>query len=417
MKKSILIVGGGVIGLCCAYYAHERGHDVILLERGASDHRGCSQGNAGYVSPSHFVPLSSPGMVGYGLRMLPDPESPFSIRPALDLNLIQWAYRFMRACNPRHVEKSAPLLRDLNLTSRACYEALDEKFGGEFGFTKRGLFNLCKTEEKLEHEIHLAEHGVRIGVEAEVLTPQQIAERDPNIAMDVLGGVYFPQDAHMVPQRFVALLTEYLVQNGVQINFETEVIDWKTNRRGIEGAVMRGGTLTAQEYVIAGGAWSPAIVRPLSLNLPLQAGKGYSMTLANPRQRPSIPAILTEARVAVTPMGSALRFAGTMEVTGTDLSINRNRVNGIIKSIPKYYPEFRPEDFAEEPVWSGLRPCSPDGLPYIGRTKRYPNLSIAAGHSMLGLSMGPISGRLIAEILSDETPSLEVSALSPERYD
>lgn len=416
MKKSLLIVGGGVIGLCSAYYAHALGHEITLLERGASDHKGCSQGNAGYVSPSHFVPLSSPGMVGYGLRMLPDPESPFSIRPSLDANLIQWAYRFMRACNSTHVEKSAPLLRDLNLMSRACYEEFDTQFGGEFGFTKRGLLNLCKTEEKLDHEIHTAEHGNRIGVTAEVLTPKEIAERDPNVTMDVLGGVYFPQDAHLIPQRFVALLTEYLVKSGVRILYGAEVTGWKTGRHGIEGVLTSAGTYSANEYVVAGGAWSPSIVRSLNMNLPLQAGKGYSMTLATPRQHPSIPAILTEARVAVTPMGTTLRFAGTMEVMGTDLSINRNRVNGIIKSIPKYYPEFRPEDFTEEPVWSGLRPCSPDGLPYIGRTKRYPNLSLATGHSMLGLSMGPITGKLIAEVISDETTSLNITALSPDRY-
>ncbi len=417
MRKSILVVGGGVIGLCCAYYAHQHGHEVTLLERSSPNHKGCSLGNAGYVSPSHFVPLSSPGMVGYGLRLLSDPESPFSIRPSLDAHLIEWGYRFMRACSPKHTEKSAPLLRDLNLMSRACYEEFSEQFGGEFGFTKRGLFNLCKTEAKLEHEIHLAEHGNRIGVLAEVLTPKQIAERDPNIQMDVIGGVYFPQDAHLIPQRFVALLTEYLIKNGVEIRWETEVTDWKTSRRGIKSVLTNKGEFTAQEYVVAGGAWSPSIVQPLNLNLPLQAGKGYSMTLANPRQRPETPAILTEARVAVTPMGSQLRFAGTMEVMGLDLSINRNRVNGIIKSIPKYYPEFQTSDFTEEPVWSGLRPCSPDGLPYIGRTRRYANLSVATGHAMLGLSMAPITGKLVSEVLSDERPSLNLTALSPDRYD
>ena len=158
------------------------------------------------------------------------------------------------------------------------------------------------------------------------------------------------------------------------------------------------------------------MLRALRLKLPLQAGKGYSLTLQNPKRLPAISCILTEARVAVTPIGSSLRFGGTMEIAGLDESLNPARVRGIIKSVPRYFPEFGPDDFREVPAWRGLRPCSPDGLPYVGRFGRYANLSIAAGHAMMGLSLGPITGKLLAEILSGEAPSIPTQLLSPDRY-
>jgi D-amino-acid dehydrogenase len=172
----------------------------------------------------------------------------------------------------------------------------------------------------------------------------------------------------------------------------------------------------ADEYVVCGGALSPVLLRGLGLRLPLEAGKGYSITLPSPRCLPAVGSILSEARVAVTPMGSSLRFAGTMELSGLDLSINLARVGAIVRAVPRYFPEFGPDDFRDVQPWAGLRPCSPDGLPYVGRFRRYTNLSIATGHAMLGVSLGPITGKLMADILSGKEPSVEIAALNPERY-
>ena len=176
------------------------------------------------------------------------------------------------------------------------------------------------------------------------------------------------------------------------------------------------GDFAADEYVLCGGAWSPVVARDLQLNLPMQAGKGYSLTVPHPRQCPQICSIFTEARLAVTPIAGTLRFAGTMEIAGLNEDINPLRVQGIIKSVPKYYPDFTPDDFRDLPVWRGLRPCSPDGLPYVGRPARYSNLGIATGHAMMGLSLGPITGKLMAEILSGEKPSIGIGLLNPDRY-
>jgi D-amino-acid dehydrogenase len=416
MAKRIVIVGGGVIGLCTAYYALQKGHRVTVLERGRPDHDGCSLGNAGMVVPSHFLPLAAPGMVALGLRMMFRPESPFTIRPRLSLDLLRWGWAFYRAANAGHVARSAPLLRDLGLASRRGYEELADALGGGFELVRNGLLMLCKTEPVLQEEVELAKKAHELGIPAEVLTPEEVARLDPAICMDVAGSVYFPQDGHLTPMRLMAALMRSLEEGGVEFCWSTEVTGWRVSEGRIAAVRTTQGEVSADEYVVACGAWSPDVLRDLPLRLPMQSGKGYSVTLPAPRQQPTICSILTEARIAVTPMGAALRFAGTMEITGLDRSISGPRVNGIFKAIPRYFPKFRPEDFQDLPVWSGLRPCSPDGLPYIGRFRRYANLSVAAGHAMIGVSLAPITGKLMTEILSDEPPSVAIDALNPDRY-
>jgi D-amino-acid dehydrogenase len=416
-SKHVLVVGGGIIGLCVAYYAARRGHRVTVVERGGPDHNGCSLGNAGMIVPSHFVPLAAPGMVRLGLRMLLNPEGPFAIRPRASADLMHWGWRFVRAANAAHVERSAPLLRDLNLRSRCLFKELADEWGSDFGLTRRGLLMLCKTERTLREETHVAGSARRLGLPAEVLTPEEAARLEPGVQMDIAGAVYFPQDCHLDPARFVAELTRALTKHGATFCWSTDVTDWRTDGKRVHAVQTSRGELTADEFVLAGGAWSGRAARDLGLFLPLQAGKGYSVTLPTAPQRPSICAILTEARVAVTPMdGALLRFAGTMEIGGLDTAINRRRVKGMLKSIPRYFPEFQPDDFAALPVWAGLRPCSPDGLPYIGRPRRYANLVIATGHAMMGVSLAPITGKLVAEIVSDQSPSIETELLRPDRY-
>lgn len=393
-----------------------RGHRVTILERGEPAHDSCSLGNAGMITPSHFVPLAAPGMVSMGLRMMLNPESPFYIRPRFSKDLFSWGWKFYRAANAAHVARSAPLLRDLNLASRRCYEDLAAESGNEFGLVKRGLLMLCRTEERLHEEAKMAKMACELGLQADVLTPEQTARLDPGIRMDIVGAVHFADDCHLSPGKFIEGLTRDLLTNGAEFRWNTEVIGWNIKENKIAAVRTVDGEITADEYVLTGGAWAPQIVRELGLNLPMQAGKGYGLTLPRPKQQPNLCSILAEARVAVTPMGEALRFAGTMEIAGMGQETNPARVSGILKSIPKYFPDYTPEDFRNLPVWNGLRPCSPDGLPYIGRTSRFANLVIGTGHAMMGLSLGPITGQLLAEILSDEAPSIPLNLLRPDRY-
>ena len=414
--KSVLIVGGGVIGLCSAYYAAKRGWQVTLLERGGPDHDSCSLGNAGMVVPSHFVPLAAPGMVALGLKWMWNPESPFYIQPRLSRDLLGWGFKFWRAANRAHVRRSAPLLRDLSLASRSCFQELAAERNNDFGLVQKGLLMLCKTGHALVEEAGTAAQARELGLPVEVLDAKQAAALDPGVRMDIAGGVYFPKDCHLNPAQFTASLTRELERLGARFEWNAAVLGWRLGDAGIAAVRTPRGEFQADQYVLAGGAWSPLVAHELGLKLPIQAGKGYSLTLPRPRQLPSICAILAEARVAVTPMGGALRFGGTMEIAGLNDAINPRRVQGIIQAAPRYYPDFRAEDFAGLPPWRGLRPCSPDGLPYLGRTKRHPNLVVATGHAMMGLSLGPITGRLVAALLAGEKPAFDLALLDPERY-
>ncbi len=449
-SKSILIIGGGVIGLSTAYYCARRGHRVTLIDRNPEQRDGCSFGNAGMVVPSHFVPLAAPGAVSTAFKWMWNPESPLYIKPRLNWDLMSWGWKFMRAATAAHVQRSAPLIRDLSFASRDCFEELETEWGkgsrrrneadginlatsppphvggyeadaGGFGLVKKGLVMLCRTQHGLDDEAKYAAHANALGVPAQVLDAKAVAKLDPDVTMNVAGGVYFPKDCHLSPGRFMAGLKRQCDAMGVKFYWETEINGWWPEESGRLTYALCAGPgcpidLGADEFVLAGGSWSPVVARELGLKLPMQAGKGYSLTLTKPRELPQLCSIFTEARVAVTPMGNTLRFGGTMEIAGLNEDINPVRVRGIIKAAVRYFPEFTPDDFAGIQPWRGLRPCSPDGMPYLGRTAKYSNLTIATGHAMMGLSLGPITGRLVSEILSGEKPSLDLTLLNPDRY-
>jgi D-amino-acid dehydrogenase len=417
MNKRVVIIGSGVIGLCTAYYCARRGFDVTVVERNTAQRDGCSFGNAGMIVPSHFVPLAAPGMVKLAFKWMWNPASPLYIKPRFDSDLLGWGIKFMRSANAAHVHRSAPLLRDLSLASRKLFEEFATAPNGDFGLVRKGLLMLCKTYHALEEESKMAAQARELGVPAEVLDARKTAALDPDVRMEIAGSVYFPLDCHLTTRRFMAVLQSQIEALGVTFFWGSVAVRAEANSNGkIQSLTTSTAAIEADEFVLCGGSWSSAFARELGLQLPMQAGKGYSLTLPKPRQLPQICSICTEARVAVTPMDGALRVGGTMEIAGLNEDVNPIRVRGIIDSFCRYFPEFQPSDFDGVQPWRGLRPCSPDGLPYIGRTSRFANLSIATGHGMMGLSLGPITGNLMAQILSGEKPQLDVSMLSPDRY-
>ena len=418
MTKRVLIIGGGVIGLSTAYYCSQRGWRVTLVERNPAQRDSCSSQNAGMIVPSHFIPLAAPGMVKLGLKWMWNPASPFYIKPRLSLELFDWAWKFWRASTAEHVRRAAPLIRDLSFASRACFEELAALPGNDFGLVKKGLLMLCKSQHALDEESKMAAQAVALGIPAEVLDAKQTAALDPDVRMDIAGSIYFPKDCHLQPDRFLNGLQNQLTAASAQFIWNGEVIGWRVGRDRHVGAVrLRDGReIEADEFILCGGSWSPSVVQGLGLKIPIQAGKGYSLTLPKPRQLPQLCSIFTEARVAATPMGRSLRFGGTMEIAGLNEDINPVRVRGIINSVARYYPEFTSADFDGIQPWRGLRPCSPDGMPYVGRTAKFTNLSLATGHAMMGLSLGPITGRVMAEIISGEKPKFDLAQLLPDRY-
>ncbi len=412
--ERVVIVGGGVIGLCSAYYALKRGFPVTVVEREAPGGDNCSMGNAGMIVPSHFTPLAAPGMISKGLRWMFNPESPFYVRPRVNLDLMRWGWLFYRHSTERHVAASRELLRDLNLESRRLFAELSDE--ADFGLVKRGLLMLCKTAKGLDEEAEVAHAANEIGLKAEVIDAAAAAKLDPAVTMDVAGAVYFPEDCHLDPARFMAAMRRRVLELGGVFESGVEIDHIETRNGRVVSVGGKGGEFEGVRFVLAGGSWTPQLLEFIGVKLPLQAGKGYSLTLPAPPELPGLCSIFAEAKVAITPMGGSLRFGGTMEVGGLDLSVNPARVRGIVKSVHAYFPEFSERDFEGIKPWAGLRPVSPDGIPYLGIVRDLPNLLVATGHAMMGLSLAPVTGRLVADLLAGEPPFRPIDAMGVGRF-
>ena len=413
-ERQLVIVGGGVIGFCTAYYALRAGLGVTVLEREPKEGDNCSMGNAGMVVPSHFVPLAAPGMIAKGLRWMLDPKSPFYVKPRLSPELARWGWLFYRHSTADHVAASRELLRDLNLESRRLFAELAGEC--EFGWVPKGLLMLCNSAKGMDAEAELAKEAAEIGVEADIVDPAGAAKLDPGVRMSVQGAVHYKQDCHLNPRRFMQEIRRRVVELGGQIEYGVEI-----DRVQIKGSRVRAVSsgerkFEGERFVIAGGSWTAGLLRQVGLKLPLQAGKGYSLTLDQPPELPELCSIFSEAKVAITPMGSTLRFAGTMEVGGNDLSVNPMRVKGIVQSVPRYFPGFGEKDFEGIEPWAGLRPVSPDGIPYLGPVDGLENLHASTGHAMMGLSLGPVTGRLMADLLTGSRPFRPIEALAVGRF-
>lgn len=414
MSKQIVVLGGGVMGLAVAEACARRGHHVTVVEQHGEDRGGCSYGNAGMVVPSHFVPLAAPGMVALGLKWMWNPESPFYVKPRLDIELIRWGLTFMRCATRAHVERCAPVLRDLHMASRAAYQEFAKD--DDIGLVNKGLLMLCKEAHTLEDEAAMAARARNLGVPAMVLDAKQTAELDPGITMDVVGSIHFPNDCHFAPERYMAALQRRAANAGVTFLWNTRVAGIARNNHSLRALVTSAGDIAGDAFVLCAGIWSDALVRGLGLRLPMQAGKGYSVTLPKPVQLPALCSILTEARVAVTPLNGALRFGGTMEMSGISESISPRRIDGILRAASRYFPAFRRSHFDGLQPWHGLRPCPPDGMPYLGRTAAANNLVICTGHTMMGMSLAPISAAITARIIDLEPPGFDLSLLNPDRF-
>lgn len=420
MSKRVVVLGAGVIGLMAAHYLRRRDLEVVVVEEAGPERATTSYGNAGMIVPSHFVPLAAPGVVLQGIKWMADPKSPFYVRPRLSPELLSWGWRFWRAGTAAHVARSAPLLLALNLASRDEYVRLDEELGGGIGLERRGLTMLCATQEGLDEEARVAEMAKELGSRAEVLNAAGVRALEPDIELNVVGGVRFPDDAHLDPGALMRALQARLVADGVEFRFGAHAIgferDGATIRAVSVAAPRQPEAIKGDAFVLAAGAWTGRLARLLDMHVPMQPGKGYSLTLERPSQRLAVPSILTEARVAVTRMGEKLRVGGTMELSGFDERANELRVQGIVEAALRYFPGLSASEFQAAPRWHGFRPLSPDGLPYLGFARRYPNLVVASGHGMMGLSLAPITGKLVGELLAGESTSVDVRALAVERF-
>ncbi|NJB70586.1 D-amino-acid dehydrogenase [Saonia flava] len=412
--KNVIIVGGGIVGLSCAYYLLKEDYNITIIDKSDLS-GGASYVNAGYLTPSHIIPLASPGMMAKGIKWMFNSSSPFYMKPRLDLDFIKWAWSFNKSSSKANVEKAIPLIKDINLLSKELYTDLyDSGELGDFQLEKKGLLMLYKTEKEGKHEKEVAKRAQDIGLEVKELLLSELNTLQPNLSNEILGAVHYECDAHTTPTEIMKKLKTYLKKQNVVFKINEEVQDFKLSGNQIKEIITDKGTYSADEIVLASGSWSQKLSQKIGLNISVQPGKGYRINVH--RETPvKLPAVLMEAKCAVTPMRGFTRFAGTMELSGINNKIRKERVAAIAQAASNYYNNLTITQEEKLEAQYGLRPVSPDGLPYIGRTSKYNNLSIATGHAMMGWSLGPATGKLISEVLTNKKPSMNIDGFNPER--
>jgi D-amino-acid dehydrogenase len=412
----VIIIGGGIIGLSSAYYLLQQGHKITIIDK-TDMLDGCSYGNAGYVSPSHFVPLASPGIVKQGFKWMVNSKSPFYVQPRLSMNLFNWGIKFIKSATKEHVETSAIPLRDISLLSKNLYEELCNVPGFNFYYENKGMLDFFKTEDNAHHGELLVEASKKLGLDAKLLNKEEVQQMEPGLNMNIKGAVYFKCDAHMYPNKLMKDMIAFLKKNGVKIQVNEEVKKFITEGNNIKGIQTNLSEYVGDNIVLAAGAWSGEVAAKLNLRIPMVGGRGYSLTYDNLPFKIHQPIILSEARVALTPMAeNKIRFGGTMEITSTNTPPRMNRVKGILESVKRYFPDIDIPVPEKDKVWFGFRPCSADGMPYIGKVNKYKNLVIATGHAMLGLSLGAATGKLVSEIINNEPASVNLKPFDPNRF-
>jgi D-amino-acid dehydrogenase len=397
-KADVLIIGGGSIGLNCAYYPLKAGRNVTIIEA-KEIAKGSSSGNAGHIVPSHIIPLAAPGIIGTAFKwMLAPQNSPFGMKVSLDPKYLSWLMQFAFACNEANVQRAIPPLNSLGQLSARNFAQMiaEEKF--ECHYQEKGLLFLYKTEKAFKDGQHEAELLRTHGIPVEVLDKTALHEREPAARDDVLGGVHFTGDAHLNPALFLKLLGERVRLMGAEVFEHAPVTGFEVADGKIRLVKTAAGDFEADEVVLAAGVWSPLVVRDLRLNILIQPARGYSLTMSATKITPQHALLLGERRVAVSPMGDLLRFTGRLELSDADTTVNTKHIAGIERAVREYI--HLDEKLEIHETWAGLRPTTPNGVPIIGRSQRYKNLILATGHAMLGLSLGPGTGQVVAGLVN-----------------
>ncbi len=413
MKKKVVIVGGGIIGFSCAYYLIEEGHEVVLVDKN-SFNSGASIVNAGYIIPSHIIPLASPEVLKKGIKWMFNSNSPFYIKPRFNKDLINWGINFIKSSSSRHVNRSIGIIKKINEFSKELYFELRDSKNIDFKIYEKGLLMAFKTSEAEKEELKTAKIARELKMNVQELSQDQVNSMQPKIRMDIKGAFWYKSDAHLTPETFMNNLKSYLLKKGLKVYKENLVESFNYNSGIINSIRTNKNEIFGDEFVIASGAWSENLLKKLRIKLLIQAGKGYRINLFK-KTGISYPAILLEDKVAVTPMDGFTRFGGTMEIAGLNTKINFKRVNAIARSSEKYYEGLKIPTQNINDAQCGLRPLSPDGLPFIGRHSLYNNLVLATGHSMMGWSLGPATGKLVSEIISGKKKSISIDPFNPER--
>jgi D-amino-acid dehydrogenase len=407
----VAVIGGGAVGVCAAWELAKIGASVVLLERGPELAWGCSAGNAGIVGPSHVLPLASPAAVRDGLRWMTRPDSPFYVRPSPAV--VPWLGRFAAAAAPGRVRRSREVLRALAVRSAGLHAGLASA-GLDTGYRQAGLVTVFARESAFAGARRDAVSDERDGIAHEVLTAEGLRGVAASFAADVAGAILYPGEAHCDPHRFVTAVGEQARALGVDVRSGVEVLELRRSGDRIDSLWTTAGEIAIGELVVAAGVWTPRFGSQLGVELPIEAGKGYHVDVPAGGEDPELPIWLHEDRVVITPLDGRVRLAGTLELSGVNHDVSRRRVEAIGAAVGRVLPRLA----ARPPVhvWRGLRPCTPDGLPVIGRPPAIENATLAAGHGMWGLQLAPVTAELVRRVIAGDDDAGDIAPLRADRF-
>jgi D-amino-acid dehydrogenase len=409
--KKVTIIGGGIIGLSSAYFLLKEGFEVTVIDK-SNISSGASYVNAGYISPSHIIPLAAPGRVAQGIKYMFDSSSPFYMKPRLNADFLKWAWLFQKSCSKKNVEKSAQSILDLTLLSQSLFKEIYASGDVDFHLEHKGLLMAFQTVSSKHHEEEVVARASKMGLQIEYLDQKALAVLEPNLIAE--GAFHYHSDSHTTPKLFMDAMKHYLQKNGVKLNTNEEVLHISPKEDKVEITTSLRSYVT-DEVVIATGSWSENMAKKLGIYIPVQAGKGYCINTEKPTGI-GYPTIIMEANAAVTPMLGFTRFAGTMEIAGQNETIRKERVEAIAKAAKRFYNNLEFSSEEKSKATFGFRPVSPDGVPFIGKLKTHRNITVATGHAMMGWSMGPGTGKIISDIIAKKKPSISIERFSPERF-
>lgn len=414
MPKKVNIIGGGIVGLSCAYALVKKGYNVCVIDP-KTDASGASFVNAGYLTPSHIMTIASPGMIKKGLKWMWNSSSPFYVKPRFNIDFIKWSWKFFKSATTQKVAAAIKPIKEINLLSEQVYrDLLSSGDLGEFMLEDKGLLMLYKTAKSAADEGEVAAIAAREGLAVKSLSKKELHLLQAGLDPDISGAIHYLCDAHTTPTEIMPALRSYLENQGVQFVQEAVTGFSTSSDSKIVSVETANKSLKADYSVLAAGAWSQQLAKMLGMDLLIQAGKGYKIDVYRPTGI-EYPAILMEAKVAVTPMKGFTRFAGTMELSGINTNIRKERVQAIANAAASYYPGLSITEEEKLAATSGMRPVSPDGLPYIGWSGFYSNLLVASGHAMMGWSLGPGTGKIISQLIAGQTPDIDIQPFDPNR--
>jgi D-amino-acid dehydrogenase len=410
----VVIVGAGVIGIACAHYLNKAGFSVTVIDRGTIA-GACSHGNCGYICPSHVLPLTEPGAIRAAFKSLFNPRAAFRVKPRLSPALWNWFFQFAKRCNHRQMIRAGWHLKAILDSSLNEYRQLIQEERLDCEWAETGLLYVLQSEHGME-DFAANDRLLReeFGVAATRIEGSKLAEFDPSLKPGLAGGFHYPGDASLRPDLLNKHWSQRLIERGVVFRENSSLQKIEKSAGKISRLQTSQGEMTADAYVFATGAWSTQLAQQLDARIPIQPGKGYSVTMRRPNPCPRLPMLFPEHRVGVSPFANGYRLGSIMEFAGYDTSIAPARIQQLRDAATHYLHQPYTDDPGQE--WYGWRPMTWDSLPIIGRTPRLANAYLATGHNMLGMSLATATGRLIGEMLSGEKPHIDVSAFSPARF-